>query len=219
MDDGKILTVGRNAEDKVDGRRAREVNLVDETGNAIGLFSPIMLFGPQTNNYDCASVYRISSYTTDESNTDIKDVPATTGVKIIRQKDKTNETIKEIDNATNNGDIMGWIAVSSPKEGESGIKGTIGSAPFKVFVCDGHVRRYGQLPDLRHQRPTGSPYGTPFKRYLCGKSRKPLRQGNGSITSHKGFRKASDGLATVSTVRPRTAYPAIRGRIVFIDLY
>lgn len=139
MDDGKILTVGRNAEDKVDGRRAREVNLVDETGNAIGLFSPIMLFGPQTNNYDCASVYRISSYTTDESNTDIKDVPATTGVKIIRQKDKTNETIKEIDNATNNGDIMGWIAVSSPKEGESGIKGTIGSAPFKVFVRDGHV--------------------------------------------------------------------------------
>ena len=64
---------------------------------------------------------------------------ATTGVKIIRQKDKTNETIKEIDNATNNGDIMGWIAVSSPKEGESGIKGTIGSAPFKVFVRDGHV--------------------------------------------------------------------------------
>ena len=139
MDDGKILTVGRNTEDKVDGRRAREVNLVDETGNAIGLFSPIMLFGPQTNNYDCASVYRISSYTTDESNTDIKDVPATTGVKIIRQKDKTNETIKEIDNATNNGDIMGWIAVSSPKEGESGIKGTIGSTPFKVFVRDGHV--------------------------------------------------------------------------------
>lgn len=139
MEDGKILTVGRNTEDKVDGRRAREVNLVDETGNAIGLFSPIMLFGPQTNNYDCASVYRISSYTTDESNTDIKDMPATTGVKIIRQKDKTNETIKEIDNATNNGDIMGWIAVSSPKEGESGIKGTIGSAPFKVFVRDGHV--------------------------------------------------------------------------------
>lgn len=139
MDDGKILTVGRNTEDKVDGRRAREVNLVDETGNAIGLFSPIMLFGPQTNNYDCASVYRISSYTTDESNTDIKDVPATTGVKIIRQKDKTNETIKEIDNATNNGDIMGWIAVSSPKKGESGIKGTIGTAPFKVFVRDGHV--------------------------------------------------------------------------------
>ena len=134
MDDGKILTVGRSTEDKVDGRRARDVNFVDESGNAVALFNPVMLFGPQTNNYDCASVYRISSDLTDEDNVDVENVPATTGVKIIRQKDKTNETIKEIDNATNNGDFMGWIAISTPKEGESSIQGTIATAPFKVSV-------------------------------------------------------------------------------------
>lgn len=139
MDDGKILTVGRSTEDKVDGRRARDVNFVDESGNAVALFNPVMLFGPQTNNYDCASVYRISSDLTDEDNVDVENVPATTGVKIIRQKDKTNETIKEIDNATNNGDFMGWIAISTPKEGESNIQGTIATAPFKVSVRDGHV--------------------------------------------------------------------------------
>lgn len=139
MDDGKILTVGRSTEDKVDGRRARDVNFVDESGNAVALFNPVMLFGPQTNNYDCASVYRISSDLTDEDNVDVENVPATTGVKIIRQKDKTNETIKEIDNATNNGDFMGWIAISTPKEGESSIQGTIATAPFKVSVRDGHV--------------------------------------------------------------------------------
>ena len=133
------MTVGRSTEDKVDGRRARDVNFVDESGNAVALFNPVMLFGPQTNNYDCASVYRISSDLTDEDNVDVENVPATTGVKIIRQKDKTNETIKEIDNATNNGDFMGWIAISTPKEGESSIQGTIATAPFKVSVRDGHV--------------------------------------------------------------------------------
>ena len=39
MDDGKILTVGRSTEDKVDGRRARDVNFVDESGNAVALFN------------------------------------------------------------------------------------------------------------------------------------------------------------------------------------
>lgn len=141
MDNEKVLTVGRNTEDKVDGRRTRTVNFVNETGEPIGLFNPVMLLGPQTNNYDVASVYRIGRYDTDADNVDTHGTPAATGARIIRQKDTTDEAKdKGTDNVTSTGDIMGWIAVSTPKEeGETGIKAATAASTFKAYVRDGRI--------------------------------------------------------------------------------
>ncbi|MCD8318351.1 MAG: glycoside hydrolase family protein [Paraprevotella sp.] len=137
MEDGKILTVGSNTEDKVDGRRARAVKLVDAEGYAIHVFNPTLLCGPQTDNYEAASVYRISSFDTDNSITN-NGVPATTGLRIIRQKDDTNST-KIIDNAPNNGDEMGWIIVSDEEDNSQSILSAEQQAPLKVTVQDHHI--------------------------------------------------------------------------------
>ena len=138
MDDGKVLTVGRNLTDPVDGRRARLVPLVDEQGNAVSLFNPFMLIGPQTDNYEAASVYRLSEYETDDSQVNAQGVPATTGVRVIRQKDGTN-TDAPTDFASQNGDYLGWIAVSDGNGGGDNIQAIRQQNGFKAYACDGRI--------------------------------------------------------------------------------
>lgn len=117
MDDGKILTVGRSTEDRVDGRRSRPIAYVDTDGNEIGLFNPIMLVGPQTNNLDVASVYRFDYFTYDQSNTNYNGDAAAIKMRIIRQRDTTDESVTSSqDLNTVSGDYMGWIIISDPAE-------------------------------------------------------------------------------------------------------
>ena len=138
MDNGKILTVGRNTEDLVDGRRYRPIDFVDEAGETVNLFNPVMLMGPQTDNYSPASVYRMHSYSTDNKVVDHAGTPATTGARIIRQKDNT-DTTTESDFVNDNGDVIGWIAVSDDPEGGSGIEAVKQQSPLKVTARDGQI--------------------------------------------------------------------------------
>ena len=133
MEDGKILTVGRNTETTVDGRLAWPVDFVDEAGEEISLVNPILLLGPQTGNAAWASVFRINRYNTEES-TDNPGVTLTTGIRVIRQKDGTTSST-ELDV---HGDMLGWIAVSDDPDNADGIASATQS-PLKVYVRDGHV--------------------------------------------------------------------------------
>ncbi len=138
IDNNKILTVGRNMTDPVDGRRARDVNFIDSDSNTVSLLNPYILCGPQTSNYEPAGVYRISSLITEET----EDGEAVTGLKIIRQKDDTNSS-GGTDNANRNGDYMGWLVVSdnpNPNE-EVSVAGVSSSATssLQVEVSDGHI--------------------------------------------------------------------------------
>lgn len=137
MEDGKVLTVGRNLSDAVDGRRARLVPLTDEEGNAVSLYNPFMLIGSQTDNYEAASVYRLSAYETDDSQVNAQGATAVTGVRVIRQKDNTN-TGAPLDYANQNGDFLGWVAVSDGEEGGSSI-GAIRNNSFKAYAIDGRI--------------------------------------------------------------------------------
>lgn len=138
MEDGKILSVGRNEEDKVDGKRIRNIYFTDTQGNHTGLYNPTIICGPQTDNYAPASVYRLQSLSVDRNDVNYLGEEAATIMRIIRQKDETDEGL-EVDNVFNNGDVMGWIAISNPKvKGGDNIASVQQTHPT-VRVRNGHI--------------------------------------------------------------------------------
>ena len=115
MEDGKLLTVGYNTEDKVDGR-IREVPFVDDAGNAVNLFNPYIICGPQTDSYGVPSVYRLARLNEEEVETAQGTATAAYSMSVTRQKDGTFSS-PGLDNALINGDAMGWIAISDDMQG------------------------------------------------------------------------------------------------------
>lgn len=123
MANGKILTVGTSPKNLVDGRTSRLVTFTDANGDAYKFLNPYMLCGPQTDNYDCASIYRVNTARgtySEEAVVNGENVTLTKGMYFIRQKDDTNTTAPT-DYYSNNGDIMGWIIVSDPTHSGDGI--------------------------------------------------------------------------------------------------
>lgn len=107
----KLLTVGTSTERVGGGVIPRSISFKNAEGEPYTIINPYILCGPQTNNYDCAAIYRLASYLTDETVIEDNTVETCTGIKIVRQTDNT-DTDMPIDNATLNGDLMGWIIVS-----------------------------------------------------------------------------------------------------------
>lgn len=136
--DGKILSVGRNYDDLVDGTRARAVYFTDTEGTRTPLVNPYVICGPQTNNYDVASVYRLSSFRNSKITVGSESITAQAAMNIIRQKDGTT-TNTTADKATTNGDQMGWIAISEdPTWGNSVSNVKVGN-DLKVRVHNGQI--------------------------------------------------------------------------------
>lgn len=115
MENGKLLTVGYNTEDKVDGR-IREVPFVDAAGNAVNLFNPYVICGPQTDSYGVPSVYRLARLNEKEVETAQGTATAAYSMSVTRQKDGTFSS-PGLDNVLLNGDAMGWIAISDDMQG------------------------------------------------------------------------------------------------------
>ena len=138
MSDGKLLNVGTNKEEKVDGVRYRGVTLLNQAGEELELSNPVMLCGPQTNNYDVASVYRLHGLRNRNVEVNEEELSLTYTLNIIRQKDNTStSTIKDL--RDNNGDCMGWIIVSDDVFGGSNIA-TVKKLPtIKVRIIDGNI--------------------------------------------------------------------------------
>lgn len=139
MENGKLLTVGTSSE-LVDGRSARLVTFTDEEGTQLGFLNPYVLFGVQTNNYNCTSVYRVNITTgayTEEATVNDETVTLYKGFKIIRQKDDTN-TEAPTDYYKTNGDLMGWMVVSDPLDGGNSIR-DIADTRAAISVDDGRI--------------------------------------------------------------------------------
>lgn len=110
----KLLTVGVST-DKIGGSLARNIEFKDNNDNYYTIINPYILCGSQTNNYNCASIYRIMSAITSSEEIEGEEQTVTTGLKVLRQSDKT-ATNMPTDNNTTCGDNMGWIIVSdNPK--------------------------------------------------------------------------------------------------------
>lgn len=127
----KLLTVGVSS-DKIGGSLARNIEFKDNNDNYYTIINPYILCGSQTNNYDCANIYRISSSLTSSETIDGEEQTVTTGLKIIRQSDKT-ATNMPVNNNTTSGDYMGWIIVSdNPKA--TAITDTYAEEPLDINV-------------------------------------------------------------------------------------
>lgn len=107
----RLLTVGTSTETVGGGVIPRSITFKNAEGEPYTIINPYILCGPQTNNYDCAAIYRLASYITDETVIEDSTVETCTGMRIVRQTDKT-DTDLPVDNASINGDLMGWIIVS-----------------------------------------------------------------------------------------------------------
>lgn len=124
LENGKLLTIGTSPENLIDGVRDRPVYFTDADNEQFKLLNPYILCGSQTDNYDCASIYRINTstgYITETAIINNETVEVTKGIKVLRQKDDTNTTAPT-DRYTINGDIMGWMIVSDPTEPGSSIR-------------------------------------------------------------------------------------------------
>lgn len=145
LENGKILTVGRNfGEDMVDGRRVRAVPIVDADSTQLTLYNPIVLAGPQTNNLDVASVYRLQTLTTsDDYEVNYNGDEATVSMRIIRQRDTTDDNFTNSDdNVTVSGDYMGWIIVSDPMEepeNTTGLTSVVKQEMPDIYVQNGKI--------------------------------------------------------------------------------
>lgn len=127
----KLLTVGVST-DKIGGSLARNIEFKDNNDNYYTIINPYILCGSQTNNYDCASIYRIMSSITASEDVEGEEQTVTTGLKILRQSDKT-ATNMPADNNTTCGDNMGWIIISdNPKA--TAITDTYAEKPLNVSV-------------------------------------------------------------------------------------
>lgn len=146
MDNGKLLTVGTSSDNLIDGRTARIVKFSDDNGNTYKFLNPYMLCGPQTDNYDCTSIFRINTrlgYSTEDAVVDGESVSLIKGMYVIRQKDDTNTTAST-DYYRTNGDVLGWIVVSDPTDSGSSIneitedQATISVNGNRIYVegCD-----------------------------------------------------------------------------------
>ena len=143
LENGKILTVGRSTgDDMVDGRRARVIPFVDSDGIEQALYNPIILAGPQTNNLDVASVYRLQiTSTSNDYEENYNGDEATVSMRVIRQRDTTDDNFTNSDdNITVSGDYLGWIIVSDPFEDPSttGVTSVKQDTPT-VYVQNGRI--------------------------------------------------------------------------------
>lgn len=112
LSDGRIITVGSNKTDLIDGQDFNEVSFVDADGKILNLVHPYMLAGMQTSNYEAHSILRRNAYITEMQDIDGVSTEVTTGVKLKRMKDFSSTTTVADDKAIN-GDVIGWMIVSN----------------------------------------------------------------------------------------------------------
>lgn len=103
LGEGKLLTVGRNAQTPVGGSSRQNVALLAPEGDTLALINPTIVAAPQTNNYAKASIFRLHSTT----KTDL----GVTSMSIRRQVDPAS-TVTDANSAAKNGDIVGWFIIS-----------------------------------------------------------------------------------------------------------
>lgn len=108
---GKLLTVGRDTQTPVGGSTARVVYFRDEQGETMSFKNPFIVACAQTNNYGKMSVLRISRQSTKDN--------MIVGASILRQTDPSNTSVTENDNASNNGDYIGWFIISDDPDGNA----------------------------------------------------------------------------------------------------
>ncbi len=106
--EGKLLTVGRNSDTPCGGTGRHAVCFTSEEGDTLHFVDPYIIAAPQTNNYAAASVFRQHSSSSDDD--------GVYSVTIRRQADETS-TVEEKDNASSNGDYIGWFVVSTDPNG------------------------------------------------------------------------------------------------------
>lgn len=141
---GKLLTVGINPEAKVCKNAAQDVNLIDVNGEQMAFNNPIIIAAPQTNNYEKASVFRLSSQKTTDD--------AVTSLSIKRQIDGTSTS--DAVNNEESGDIVGWFIISDDPNGNpedepvidnpTAITTTKSSTGFWASGADGMINAEGE---------------------------------------------------------------------------
>lgn len=136
IDNNKLLTVGTSSQ-LIDGKVARTAKFLNANEEQYEIVNPYILCGPQTNNFDCATIFRIGGYTTSSIVGDDETYTITTGMKIIRQKDETAEGLPN-DLTTVSGDTMGWLVVSDDLN-PTGINETATDQSINVYVENKHI--------------------------------------------------------------------------------
>lgn len=132
IDNNKLLSVGTSTQ-LIDGKVARTAKFLDENGEQYQIINPYILCGPQTNNMDCATIFRISGYTTTLVEVNEESYTSNTGMKIIRQKDDTATDVP-VDLTTISGDTVGWLVVSDNIENPTGINETTENKSVNIYV-------------------------------------------------------------------------------------
>lgn len=106
----KTLTIGTSSDlVGASASAARTIKFNDGADGVYRLYNPYTLCGPQTDNLDCASIYRINSYETEEITQEDNTLEVATGIRIFRQKDNTATGVTDLFTTR---DMMGWIIVS-----------------------------------------------------------------------------------------------------------
>lgn len=137
IDNNKLLSVGTSTQ-LIDGKIARTAKFQDANGTQYQIINPYILCGAQTNNMDCATIFRISGYLTSQVEVNNETYTAQTGMKIIRQKDETATDVPT-DLTTISGDIVGWLIVSDNLEDPTGINETATDNQVNVYVNNKHI--------------------------------------------------------------------------------
>ena len=106
---GKMLTAACNNETPVGGVTRQTVNFLDKDGQQLAFINPVIIAMAQTNNYPAASIFRVQSYSKDDSGNVISQ-------STRRQIDGT-ATGLPTNNAKTNGDYIGYIIVSDDPNG------------------------------------------------------------------------------------------------------
>ncbi|MCD8285134.1 MAG: glycoside hydrolase family protein [Prevotellaceae bacterium] len=133
---GKLLTVGRDADTPCGGTARQTVYFKNEEGDTLHLVNPYIIAAPQTNNYGAASVFRQHSTTSDDNG-------AVICASIRRQVDGTSSVTGN--RASTNGDYVGWFIISDDTEDTASLDPLIvptsiespGGKAFSVYSSDG----------------------------------------------------------------------------------
>lgn len=108
LGEGKLLTVGRDNANPVGGVSRRNIYFTDEQGDYLYFQNPFIIAAPQTFNYAPTALFRQHATVTGEN--------GVYGITLRRQIDGTT-TDATSNNASTNGDYIGWFVISDDPNG------------------------------------------------------------------------------------------------------
>ncbi|MCD8266249.1 MAG: H-type lectin domain-containing protein [Prevotellaceae bacterium] len=159
--EGKLLTAGRDTDTPCGGTSRQTVYFKDGQGDTLHLVNPYIIAAPQTDNYAAASVFRQHTTTSDDNG-------AIICASIRRQADGTS-TVEEKNNASTNGDYIGWLIISDDTDGTDDLEplitvetaiGEVSAETFSLYSADGCL--WTDNASLRAYNTSGVrvPFGT-----------------------------------------------------------